>query len=301
MQKEFFGVYAALLTPFEEKGGVKEKGLRALSRFLVAKGLHGLYICGSTGEGIFMTTEERMRVAEIVKDEIGNKAKIICHIGGATNTNEAVKLARHAAKIKMDGLSSIPPIYYQQNAEGIRNYYRTLAESTGLPFIMYYIPQTTGVTMTGQNIADLAKIKNMTGIKYTGSDFYILQDLINKTGGKWNALSGPDEMFLPALTMGVDGSIGSTQNCIPEVFLGIYESFMRGDIQTAMRLQRRVTEAVNITGKRGWVISRKTVLKFRGIDAGYSRAPLQVKLSAAEEKDLRSEWKKAFPEYSEAL
>ena len=110
MRTDFSGVYSALLTPFDEKGKTKEKALRKLARFHVDKGLHGLYICGgSTGEGILMTTEERMLVAEIVKDEIKDEAILMCHIGGCANTNEGVKLAKHAAAIKIDALASIPP------------------------------------------------------------------------------------------------------------------------------------------------------------------------------------------------
>ncbi|MEI7904126.1 MAG: dihydrodipicolinate synthase family protein [Candidatus Firestonebacteria bacterium] len=301
MRTDFSGVYSALLTPFDEKGKLMEKALRKMARWEVNKGLHGLYICGSTGEGIFMTTEERMRVAEIVKDEIKDDAIIMCHIGGCTNTNEGLKLAKHAAKIKVDALASIPPIYYPYSFTNIKDYYKTLSDSTDLPFFMYYIPELTGGAISNENIVEIAAFKNMKGIKFTGFDFYKLQDLINMTGGKWTALSGPDQLFLPALTMGVDGSIGSTQNCLPEILLGIYESFKRGDLQNAMKLQRRMTTACVITGKYSGMISRKMAMKFRGVDAGFCRAPLKTKLSPSEEKWLKTEWKKAFPEYSEGL
>lgn len=296
MRKEFGGVYAALLTPFNEKGDVCKKRLRALVRFLISKGIDGLYICGGTGEGPSMDVDERKRVAEIVKEEVGNKIKIITHIGGALNTKNTVELAKHSERLKIDALSSIPPTYYKFSFKEIYQYYKEVAENTCLPFFIYYIPSTTGVSISTEEIGELSKIKNIVGIKYTNYDFFTLQYIVLKTG--WIAFSGPDEMFLPALTMGVVGSIGSTQNVLPEIFLNIYRSFKEGDIKKAMEGQKRITVAVSLLKKYGGITAWKAAMKFRGIDAGYAKRPLTKNLSEADEKVLYQEWKEVFPEYT---
>ncbi|MDD3725592.1 MAG: dihydrodipicolinate synthase family protein [Candidatus Ratteibacteria bacterium] len=300
MKKEFYGVYAALLTPFNEKGDVCKKRMRALVRFLISKGIDGLYICGGTGEGPSMDVDERKRVAEIVKEEVGDRVRVIAHIGGCLNTKNTVELAKHSEKMKLDAISSIPPIYYKIGFKEVYNYYKAVAESTSLPFFIYYIPGTTGVALSNDEILKFLEIRNIAGLKYTHPDMYILQDLLIKAEGRWIAFSGPDEMFLPALTMGVVGCIGSTQNVLPEIFLDIYKSFKDGDIKKAMEGQKRITIAVSLLKKYGGP-SWKTAMRFRGVDAGYGRSPLIEKLSEAEEKALYKEWKEAFPEFSEGI
>jgi N-acetylneuraminate lyase len=297
MEEKFYGVYAALLTPFNEKGLVCKRRLRKLVRFLIAKKIDGLYICGGTGEGLSMNVDERKLVAETVREEAGDKVRLIAHVGGSLNTKNAVELAKHAEKMKLDAVSSIAPIYYKISSDEIFNYYRTIAESTSLPFLIYYIPATTGVTLSNADILKFLSLKNIIGLKYTNPDMYILQDLLLKAKGRWIAFSGPDEMFLPALTMGVVGSIGSTQNVLPEIFKGIYKNFIAGDIKEAAQLQKRVTIAVSLLKKYGGMTSWKTALKFRGIDAGYAREPLKKVLSESEEKQMYREWKKHFPDF----
>ncbi len=297
--KEIGGVFPALFTPFNEKGNVDKRRLKKLVKFLMSKGVDGLYICGGTGEGLLMSVDERKFVAEVVKETAENKVKIISHIG-CLNTKDAVELAKHSEKIKLDGVSSIPPIYFRYRFEEIYNYYKNIAETTSLPFLIYYIPSTTGVVLSNDKIAELSKIKNIIGLKYTSYDFYTLQDLLLKVK-KWIAFSGPDEMFLPALTMGVNGCIGSTQNVLPEIFVEIYRNFKEGNIKKAMELQRRITIAVSLLKKYGGMTAWKTALKFRGVDAGFCRNPIKEKLSNEEEKRLKKEWKDKFPEFSKGI
>jgi len=297
MKEKFYGVYAALLTPFNEKGLVCKRRLRKLVRFLISKEIDGLYICGGTGEGPSMDVDERKLVVETVREEAGDRVRLIAHIGGSLNTKNAVELAKHAEKMKLDAVSSIVPIYYKVSFNEIFNYYRMVADSTSLPFLIYYIPVTTGTTLSNEEILKFISIKNIIGLKYTNPDMYILQDLLLNAKGRWIAFSGPDEMFLPALTMGVVGSIGSTQNVLPEVFKGIYRNFIAGDIKEAAQLQKRVTVAVSLLKKYGGITSWKTALRFRGIDAGYAREPLKKVLSESEEKQLYREWKQYFPDF----
>ncbi|HRR95163.1 MAG TPA: dihydrodipicolinate synthase family protein [Candidatus Ratteibacteria bacterium] len=299
MEMKFFGVYPALLTPFDEKENVDEKRLRKIIKFLISKGVDGLYICGGTGEGMLMNVDERKKVAEIVKEEVGNKVKIITHIGGALNTKNTIELAKHSEQLKIDALSSIPPFYYKFSFKEIYKYYKEVAENTSLPFFIYYIPVTTGVSITIDEICELSKIKNIIGIKYTNYDFFTLQNIILKT--RWISFSGPDEMFLPALTMGVVGCIGSTQNVLPEIFIDIYKSFKEGNIKKAMEGQKRITIAVSILKKYDGITAWKATMKFRKIDVGYAKKPFENFLEKNKEKELKNEWKKYFPEFSEGI
>ncbi len=297
MKENFSGVYAALLTPFDERGRISEKKLRGLIRFEIGKGLNGLYICGSTGEGINMNVDERKEVAEIVTEEARGKVKVIVHVGGSTNTANAMELVKHASKLKLDAVASIPPIYYPFRFADIFNYYQALAEASDLPLFIYYIPQLTGGALSNDKLVELGKIQNIIGIKYTAHDFFTLQDLLLKMDNRWIAFSGPDEMFLPALTMGVVGSIGSTQNVIPELFLEIYKSFHGGDMHRAMQCQQLVTRAVSLLIQYGGIAAWKTALSFRGIDAGLCKPPLRIALPDQDKATMKKQWLKLFPEH----
>ena len=244
-----------------------------------------------------MDVNERKMVAEIVKDQVKEKVKIIAHIGGSPNTKNAIELARHAEKLKLDAISSIPPFYYYYSFEEIYNYCKELSKSTTLPFFVYYIPATTGVVIHNEQMAKLSTIPNIVGLKYTASDLYLLQDLLREVNRKWIAFSGYDEMFLPALTMGVAGCIGSTQNVLPEIFVQIYNNFTQGKIKEAIELQKRLNIAISIFKKYGYLTSCKTDLKFRGLNVGYCRPPLKKELFPEEETKFLDEWKKYFPDY----
>ncbi|MCM8757146.1 MAG: dihydrodipicolinate synthase family protein, partial [Candidatus Omnitrophica bacterium] len=156
MIRKFSGVYTALLTPFGKNGEVDEKRLDALVDFLLKRGIYGFYVCGGTGEGLLMDVAEREKVAELVKQKVGNRVPIITHVGGSVNTENALKLVKHAEKISLDATSSIPPIYYRFSFREIFTYYRSLAEGSSLPLFIYYIPATTGVFLHNEEIARLS-------------------------------------------------------------------------------------------------------------------------------------------------
>ncbi|MCD6232053.1 dihydrodipicolinate synthase family protein [Candidatus Aerophobetes bacterium] len=294
MNNKFYGVYPALITPFDEKEKVDEKRLRKLVNFLISNRVNGLYICGGTGEGLLMDVSERRLVAEIVKDEVKEEVKIIAQVG-TYNTHSAIELSKHAEKIGLDAISSLPPLYYRYSFSEIYDYYAKLSRATSLPLFIYYIPVTTGIFLPNEKLVKLGEIENIIGIKYTHSDFYLLQDLLQRLEGKWIAFSGPDELFLPALTMGVAGCIGSTQNILPDIFVKIYNYFHQGRIKEAMELQSKITRIISLLKASGGQPAWKAALKLRGIDAGYCRAPFRRKLSDEEENTLFKKWKEIFP------
>ncbi|MCX6991841.1 MAG: dihydrodipicolinate synthase family protein [Kiritimatiellaeota bacterium] len=300
VNKIFCGVFAALLTPFNAKGAICETRLKQLVNFLLSKGINGFYVCGGTGEGPLMDVDERKHVVEIVKRTVGNKAAIIAHVGGTNNTRNAVSLARHAEQIGCDGVSSVFPGYYAYSFEEYFRYYKSLAECTQLPFFIYYNPHVGGGS-SANKMAQFAKIRNIVGIKYTDYDLFSLQRLQQQINDKWIVFSGPDEFFLPALTMGVVGSIGGTQNILPEVYIQIYKNFKAGNIQEAMRLQRKITNVVSLLLTNGFIRSLKTVLRFRGLDGGCCRPPYLEKVSPEQERNMRKQWKELMPEYAENL
>ncbi|MCK4417938.1 MAG: dihydrodipicolinate synthase family protein [Candidatus Latescibacteria bacterium] len=284
--KSFEGVYSAILTPFDNKRRLNEAVLRRLVNYQLEQGLHGFFVCGSTGEGFLMTPDERRRVAEVVVEETTGRGKVIVHVGHISS-DIAASLAHHAEKLGADAISSTPPIYYAVGIEGTFYHYKIIAGACSLPFLAYNIPASTKIGLMSEHLSTLSKMETFIGMKYTGYNLFEMRTITEEMGERGIVLSGSDEMFLPALTMGARGSIGSTQNLLPAKFVEIYQAFQRGEIQRARELQTQVNRVVRVLLKYGspaW----KAYAKELGFDCGEHKPPFKP-LTSEQLKGLFSE------------
>lgn len=269
----YSGVYSALFTAYDDQGNVSAERMERLIEFQMGSGLKGCFITGSTGEGFLLTDGERKQVAQTAVTALKGRGTSIVHVGH-TSTKVAIELAQHAESIGADMISSVPPIYYPVGPEGIMLHYRQIAESVSLPVLVYNIPGATGTVLSDDLWLELFQIPNMIGMKYTGADLYYMRNMIELLGEQALVLAGSDEMFLPSLVMGCDGSIGSTQNVAPEWFVRIREAFLAGDIKTAQRLQFEVNRFIKFWLGHGKNAGLKAACAARGYPVGSVRAPM---------------------------
>lgn len=290
MKKKFTGIMPALVTPFNGDGKtVNEKVARELIEFLLGQGADGFYILGSTGEGLVMAEEERMKMCEIAVDQVGGRKPIICHIA-AMNFDEAVRLSKHAEKAGVDALSAIPPLFFQYTDADIYNYYKTLAQSTNLPFIMYNHPAANG-GLSAAAVAKLFEVDNITGVKWTVNNYYELMKLKDMTHGEMNIINGPDEMLVSGLAAGADAGIGTTYNVMLPEFLQIYKYFKEGNEEKAREVQMKVDRVITCMLKHGVLPSVKYMLGLIGFEVGETTFPMHRYTdseAAALEADLKS-------------
>ena len=284
LHDRFTGVYCAMLTPYNKSGNVCKRTIDKLVNWHIEKGLRGFYVCGSTGEHILLTPEERKTIAERVVKTAAGRANVIVHVG-TPSSEQSAELARHAEKVGADAISSLPPIFFPGTPESVNLHYDTILKSTGLPLLIYNYSVRGEVIPAAQFIPILAK-KGVAGMKYTGYNLYEMQGYIEQQPNKF-VLSGADEMSLPALTMGVIGSIGSTQNVFPEIFIEIRRCHQCGDLRRAEELQRTVNRAIRIMQRSKSIAGWKIVLRARGIDAGRVRPPLAPADAKVEKEILR--------------
>ena len=269
----FSGVIPALLTPFSDQDLVDTGTLRDLVEFLLDRGVDGFYVCGSTGEGLLMTEEERCTVVDTVINQVRRRVPVIVHVG-APATSVSQRLARHAREAGADAVASIPPIYYAVGRVEIETHYRRIAEACGLPLYLYNIPNATQVSLEGRLICDLVQGGIAQGLKYTSYDQLSFRQVIEICGEAVNVLAGPDEMFLPFLVMGAHGGIGTTYNLMPELFVDLYAAWAARDLHRAQQLQYQIDRIILVLGKFGVIPAVKAALRLRGIDCGAPRAPL---------------------------
>ena len=285
MFEPLHGLNVAVATPYDESGRVDIARLEKLLEWQLGVGATGFFVCGSTGEGLYLTPEERMMLAEAAVKMVGGRAAVMVHVGALT-TEQAMALAQHAAQVGADAVSSIAPVYYVLPFEAILDHYKAIGGATDLPFFIYHVPHLTGVAMTADSAERLLEIPNLAGMKFTDPQLHLMRWLFDFTGQKLTMLSGPDELHLPALTMGAHGAIGTTYNLLPGAFLRLREAFFGGDMARAMDLQARCNQVIYALLQSGGLGAFKAALKLVGHDCGRPRPPLAA-LDAAQEKSMR--------------
>lgn len=267
------GIIPALLTPFDENDQVNIRVLRDLVEYLLSKGASGFYVCGGTGEGLFMTEEERRLTAETVVDQVKGRAPVVVHVG-ALSTRPACHLAAHAEEIRADGVSAIPPIYIKADLENVKRHYAAIASASSLPFYVYNIPGMTGV-MVGASMMEtlMDEIPRIRGMKYTAYDFFEMRKIAELDGGRLNVVSGPDEMMIAAQVMGADGAIGTTYNLLPRLFVDAYEALHAGDVPKAQEFQAAANRVISVFLEFKTISVIKEMARLIGYDCGAGRPP----------------------------
>jgi N-acetylneuraminate lyase len=272
MNLEIKGIYPAIVTPFDTNGQVSEKMLGDLVEYHIASEVDGFYVCGGTGEGLLLSVEERKAVVRKVVEQTDGRAKVMAHVG-AMSTHDAVTLAKEAAAVGADSLSALPPLFYKVGPRAIVDYYRAIAEATNLPVIGYYIPALTGLAHSLDEISELLCIKNMVGLKFSDSNLFLMQQIIERHP-EVVIMSGNDEIFLPALIMGCNGSIGLTLNFMPNLYVGLYNAYINGDYKLARDLQYQANRIIPIVIQAGQISAVISVMDMIGYPCGNPRLPL---------------------------
>ena len=292
--KAFKGVIPAVLTVFDKEENIDEVGMRQLVSFLIDKGVNGLYLTGSTGEGFTMTSEERKKVVEIVIDETAGRVPVVVHVG-AIGTKISIDLAKHAESVGADGISSVPPFYWKFNENQIIKYYEDIANSCSIPMIVYNVPLAGLLGMNA--IKRLAKIENVKGIKYTALSQYEITQIKDEVGEDFLVYSGADEMAMSGLISGADGIVGSFYNIMPELFINIYNAVQNKDFDEAKRLQKQAVEVIMYSLQLpSFYAGMKVILRWMGVTAGYCRRPFE-NLTEEEEGKFKEGFKKLKETY----
>lgn len=289
------GIVAATFAAYQADGSLNLTIIPQLVDKLVADGVAGVYICGTNGEGPNMTVEERMAIAEAYVKAANKRILVLVHVGH-TSIQECKKLAAHAAQIGADAFSSVAAFYFKPTS--VQNLVDCMAEIASaapeLPFYYYHMPTLTGVGMDMVEFLALGeqKIPNLAGIKYTASTLHEFQACLNYKDGKFEVLSGYDEMLLSALAVGAVGAIGSTYTFAAPVYLEIIKLFRNNDLAAASALQLKVVDFIRCIIKHPSIAAQRAIMKMMGYDLGDARLPL-VPLSSDKFIELKADLTKA--------
>ncbi|MDP8099234.1 N-acetylneuraminate lyase [Pasteurella atlantica] len=271
--KNLKGLFSALLVSFNEDGTVNEKGLREIIRHNIdTMKVDGLYVGGSTGENFMLSTAEKKEIFRIAKDEAKDEIALIAQVG-SVNLKEAVELGKYATELGYDCLSAVTPFYYKFSFPEIKHYYDTIIAETGNNMIVYSIPFLTGVNIGVEQFGELYKNPKIIGVKFTAGDFYLLERL-KKAYPNHLIWAGFDEMMLPAVSLGVDGAIGSTFNVNGIRARQIMELTRAGKLDEALAVQHTTNDLIEGILANGLYLTIKEILKLQGVNAGFCREPM---------------------------
>ena len=270
---KFQGVIPAFYACYDKDGAVSPDGVRALARYLLGKGVKGLYVGGSSGECIYQSVEERKLVLENVMAEARGKVTIIAHVA-CNNTSDSQALAAHAESLGVDAIASIPPIYFHLPEHGIARYWNDISSAApNTDFIIYNIPQLAGVALTPSLLREMKKNPRVVGVKNSSMP---TQDIQMWRDEGLIVFNGPDEQFISGLAMGAIGGIGGTYAVMPELFLRARSLFLGGEVEKAREVQNEICRIIYaMCAAHGNLYAvMKAILKKSGVECGGVRKPL---------------------------
>jgi 2-dehydro-3-deoxy-D-pentonate aldolase len=239
----FSGLMPAMVTPFDERGEVDLGATEAVIERFIEAGVDGISPLGSTGEFSHLTGEERKRFAKEVVRIVCGRVPLVVGVG-SSGTREAVELARHAESVGAEGVLVVSPFYWKVGEEGLFRHFAAVAEAVEIPVLVYNLPMLTGIDLSPSLIARIAaECPNVSGLKETVTEYFhtvgVLRE-IKSVRPDFSVLSGWEDLILPSLLAGADGSICAFANVAPELFVDLVHSARDGDLERAAELHRRV-------------------------------------------------------------
>ena len=283
--KLFSGIMPALITPIHPDGTLMRSAAEAVIDWELSFPVRGFYINGATGEGPILPEATRREMAEVAVEKVRGRGAIINHIG-APDTNEAIRLARHAAEIGCDAISSVlPNFYFKYTTPQILDYYRRIGDASGLPIIVY----ANGLMNTDpvDFMREAIEIPEVAGVKYTIYDYYSMRRICELNGGDINVINGPDEMLAMGLAAGCDACIGTTYNFQLPIIKAIFKAFKENRPDEARELQMKADKIIGALISRNTIMATKLLMDRMGYDVYHAVFPMQKFSPEVEEMQLR--------------
>lgn len=271
---KFRGIFVALNSIFDENDKLNISEMQKLTEIYRSKGVRGAYVCGSTGEGFLLSVQERMDLAKAVKEAAGDDFTVISHVGCAS-TRESIILAEHCAKSGIDAVSAVPSVYYRLPPASVEKHWNAITASTGLPFIIYNIPQLTGFRLPYDLFERMVSNPRVIGLKNSEEPIYGMERYRTIAGPDFVIFNGSDEQFLAGRLMGADAGIGGTYGTMPELFVRLNELINGNKITQAKELQFTINDIIfSLLSCDSLYGAAKQIIKLRfGIEAGQPRSP----------------------------
>lgn len=275
--EKYSGIIPAFYACYDENTKISPERTQAFTKHLIEKGVKGVYVCGSSGECIYQSKEERKITLENVMAVAKGKITVIAHVA-CNNTQDSMELAAHAESLGVDAIAAIPPIYFHLPEHAIAKYWNDISSAAPkTDFIIYNIPQLAGVALTASLYAEMLKNPKVIGVKNSSMATQDIQMFKMQGGADRVVFNGPDEQFISGLAMGADGGIGGTYATMPQLFIKAMELFKKGEITKALEIQNDIDTIIYaMCACKGnlYAIMKEIININHGLELGSVKAPL---------------------------
>jgi 4-hydroxy-tetrahydrodipicolinate synthase len=283
MRTRFTGVGTALITPFRKDGSLDEPAVKRLVRRQVDAGIHFVSPCGTTGEAPTLSQREKLRINELVVEEVGGRVPVLAGAGGY-DTREVIELARDLEKVGVDGILSVTPYYNKPTQEGLYQHFKAIAAGTRLPIMLYNVPGRTGVNMEPRTVARLAEIPNIVAVKEACGNVVQMSEIVAATPDDFLMLSGDDPLTVATMAVGGVGVVSVASNEAPAEMVQIVEYCEKGDFAAARKLHHWLLPLLQVNFVESNPIPCKAAMAAMGLIEESYRLPLVPPSPATREK-----------------
>lgn len=279
-------ISTAMVTPFNEEEEVDFTAVTKLVNHLIANGTESLVVAGTTGESPTLSEDEKVALFEHVVEVVNGRVPVIAGTG-SNNTKASIELTKRAEKAGVDGIMLVTPYYNKPSQEGMYQHFKTIANATNLPVMLYNIPGRSAVGLTPETIIRLSKVENITAVKEASGDLEAMATIIEETPDDFHLYSGDDSLTLPILAIGGKGVVSVAAHIIGREMKEMIQSFVNGQHAQAAKLHRQLLPTMEAMFMAPNPVPVKAALEMQGIVSGNVRLPL-VRLNEEEENALRT-------------
>ncbi len=271
---DFGRVMTAMIVPFAEDGTVAYGTVEKLADYLVTHGTDTVLVCGTTGESPTLTWDEEFELFKVVKQTVGDRAKVIAGTG-SNSTHEAIAATQQAADLGLDGTLQVVPYYNKPPQEGLIAHFQAIAAATpDLPIILYNIPGRTGQNMAPETVATLSEVPNIVGVKAASGSLEQVSQMRRLTRPEFVIYSGDDSLTLPMLALGAKGVISVASHLVGDRLQQMIQAFESGQNQTALEIHLELLPLFKGLFVTTNPIPVKAALELQGWAVGATRLPL---------------------------
>ncbi len=261
------GIIPPLATPFGPDGELDLDAFRAQVRAALACGVHGLTVASTTGEGMRLSDDEAVRVAEATVREVGGRVPVIAGVMRNT-TRDAVHLGMALREVGVDGLQPTPP---SSNGDIAQAFHEVIARQVGLPMVVFNVLSRRQITP--QQLGRLAEIPEVVAVKQSGGDLHRLADLLLLNEGRLRVISALDDLLYPSFLLGADAAVAPILPAVPDLAVQLWDACRRGDHDAARELHRRILIVARVVYNADVLPAIKAAIELRGLRMGPPRHP----------------------------
>lgn len=281
---DFGNISTAMVTPFDKKENIDFQKLSTLIEYLLNNGTESLVVAGTTGESPTLTTEEKAALFQFVVKEVNGRVPVIAGTG-SNNTKASIQLTKKAEEAGADAVMLVAPYYNKPSQDGMYRHFKSIAEETALPIMLYNVPGRTASSLLPETIVQLSDLPNIVAVKEASGNLDAITTIISETDDRFHVYSGDDSLTLPILSVGGRGVVSVASHVIGGDLQEMIRSYKAGEIEKAASLHQRLLPIMKELFAAPSPTPVKTALQMKGLDVGPVRLPL-IPLTENERNNL---------------